>query len=96
MFPAASREGILTLVSYCLRGREGRKITHLWLDCVCIDQQSQLEKQREVVNAGIICPWGIDKMGPPTLGDGLLPIWHHRAWTSPKVVLAEGKAEYLY
>lgn len=83
---AVSKKSLYLLASIC----RTMGFQYFWLDCICIDQGSALEKAREVVNMGsyytksartVIFPYGIDKVGPPLMSDGSLPVWHSRAWT---------------
>ena len=36
----------------------------------------------------LIFPHGIDKVGPPLMSDGSLPVWHSRAWTVQEEALS--------
>jgi hypothetical protein len=83
---AASRNAVRSMSRLCLT--EGYH--YAWIDCLCIDQESSLEKSREILNMGdcyakaattLVFPYGLDFVGPPFLQDGSLPRWHTRAWT---------------
>lgn len=90
---AVSKKSLYLLASIC----RTMGFQYFWLDCICIDQGSALEKAREVVNMGsyyaksartLIFPYGIDKVGPPLMSDGSLPVWHSRAWTVQEEALS--------
>lgn len=100
MVTAVRKESLLALARLCLT----LGIKSFWLDCICIDQKSQLEKTREILNMGsyyakavrtLIFPYGLDEVGPPLLPNGGAPVWHSRAWTLQEEVMAGDKAMFV-
>lgn len=97
---AVKKISLLALARLCL----SIGIKYFWLDCVCIDQKSNLEQAREILNMGkyysmaaktLIFPYGVDNVGPPLTPEGEAPVWHSRAWTLQEEAMAGEKATFV-
>lgn len=102
MITASRRDSIMALAGYIPFITGSR---FFWIDCVCIDQESSLEKGREILNMGsyyekaehcLIFPEGVDLVSPPIRQDGSRPSWYERAWTLQEEVLSRPRARYLF
>lgn len=100
MVQAVRRESLKVLAELCL----SLKKDYFWIDCICIDQKSQLEKAREIVNMAnyyksaamtLIFPFGVDKVGPPLDRKGEAPVWHSRAWTLQEEAMSGERAQFV-
>ncbi|KAF4542703.1 uncharacterized protein LTHEOB_7433 [Lasiodiplodia theobromae] len=100
MVQAVRRESLRVLARLCQR----LKWDYFWIDCICIDQKSQLEKAREIVNMAnyyklaaktLIFPFGVDKVGPPLDREGEAPVWHSRAWTLQEEAMSGDRAHFV-
>lgn len=91
----------LTRAAHCIR-KLGFEWS--WIDTICIDQNSIIEKQREIKNMGdyytnakqcLVFTGGLHNIGHLLYDDYSVPFWHSRVWTLQEAVLSKN-AVYLY